>query len=544
MDMDKKNTAIFVISLTVIVLSLIFYVLFFKAQVNTPSTFDDAYRYLRYSNNMLSGYGITWNPGWEQVFGATNLLYLFVLALARSVFRIPAMAALKLGSLVPGGLGLVLLFAACGLRMRKGNARNLLIAAALTLPLLLSQKIFLAHLGRGTDTMLSFFCNTLLIFSVFLLLKKPGAGRAVTVSVCAYLTYLARPDNAIIAVLFPCLAILFLQEDNNKKRTLAVFFLSITLLLVMDAALKILAFGDFLPLAYYAERTVFSSLIYCQGNWNPFIFLNSFLAITYPFLLIMIFMAERKHIRLLAVFTAPVLLTFLYYFRIIHVMGYHSRYYFPSLPFLVVCAVICLNDFLGKESKRRTFISGDLAMRVLLAIALFYVNFTFHSEHSRTVFTKYLPKPYKIDWVSFETGGRRIERAKQELWWEAVFDMARLAKRFPEGTVMAGTEHGYVSFAAPHVVIIDLTGLNDAHIARNGFSMEYLLGKKPDVIWMPFPAYPRMIRSILENKAFQKEYEYYPKVVRYGLAIRKKGEHYNEIIRLTEEARKKIYPVE
>jgi len=543
--MGKKIDVIFVISLTVIVLSLIFYVLFFKAQVDTPSRFDDAYRYLRYSNNILSGHGIAWNPGWEQVFGATNLLYLFALTLARSVFRIPAMAVLKLGSLVPGGLGLLLLFAACRLRTGKGNARNLLIAAALTLPLLLSQKIFLAHLGRGADTMLSFFCNTLLIFSVLSLLKRPGAGRAVAVSVCAYLTYLARPDNAIIAVLFPCLAILFLQEDNNKKRTLVVFFLSITPLFAMDAALKILAFGDFLPLAYYAERTVFSLVAYCRGNWNPFIFFNSFLSITYPFLLITIFMAERKHIRLLAVFMIPVLLTFLYYFRIIHVAGSHGRYYFPSLPFIVVCAVICFQDFLCGEDKIKAFTPRGLTVRVLLAIALFYVSLILHSENSRTVFTKYLPKPYEIDWTSFRMGDSAASKLRHEPpWWGSILDMTEVAERFPEGTVMTGTEHGYVSFMAPHVPIIDLTGLNDAHIARNGFSMEYLLEKKPDVIWMPYPAYPGMFRDILENKAFQKEYEYYPKAAGFGLAIRKDSKRYYRIMELTEQARKKIYTVE
>ena len=154
-------------------------------------------------------------------------------------------------------------------------------------------------------------------------------------------------------------------------------------------------------------------------------------------------------------------------------MGYYGRYYWPSLPFLVVCAGICLSDFLSREEKKMVFASGGLAVRVLAVIFLFYVNFAMHGENSRTIFTGLLRRPYKIDWLYFREYGMIKEASENgRIWWDVITDMAEIAKGFPEGTVMAATEHGYMGFCAPHVTIIDITGLGDKHIARNGFSAE------------------------------------------------------------------------
>jgi len=527
---------VFIFSLAVVTCAAFFYVSFFVAQLDTLSKFDDAYRYLRYSSNILSGNGIAWNPGERQIFGATNLLYLFFLTLARFLFQPQPEMLLRMGSFIFGGAGLILLIVACKYSLRKSGFKIIFTTGAWVFPLLLSQQVFLVHTKNGADTMLSFFCNTLLIFSVLALLKKPGAGRAVAVSLCAYLTYLARPDNAIIAVLFPFLGILLLQP-YGRKRALTVFIISLAPLFIADTALKLLYFGDPFPLAFYANRTVFSAYPFFAKEWNAFIFFNSFLHTAYPFLLIIIFTAERRHIKLLAAFMAPVFITYLYYFRIIHIVGYHGRYYYPSLPYLVLCGAACLNDLLNKKDKRITFVAKSIAIRISIAVLLFYVNITIPRKGSRTLFTRYFPKRQKIERVAPKEKKDNVKGFQRE-WWIAIVRMSEIAKRLPEGTLVAATEHGYLSFVAPHVAIIDLTGLNNRYIAHNGFSMEYLLAESPDVIWMPHPAYGEILREIINSGEFQKEYDYYPGAVKYGLAIKKKSSHYGRITKAVEEGEK------
>ena len=45
-----------------------------------------------------------------------------------------------------------------------------------------------------------------------------------------------------------------------------------------------------------------------------------------------------------------------------------------------------------------------------------------------------------------------------------------------------------------------------------------------------------MLLEIINNGEFQKEYDYYPEALRYGLAIRKKSKHYRQITKLLKES--------
>src|SRR5262245_5652361 len=44
------------------------------------TTFDDAYMFVRYARNLLSGGGFTWNAGTSSTYGPTSIPYVFIVA--------------------------------------------------------------------------------------------------------------------------------------------------------------------------------------------------------------------------------------------------------------------------------------------------------------------------------------------------------------------------------------------------------------------------------------------------------------------------------
>src|SRR5436309_1282910 len=48
--------------------------------------FDDAYMYIRYANNILKGYGYSWNPDGHATYGCTDIVFTFMVALLRRCF--------------------------------------------------------------------------------------------------------------------------------------------------------------------------------------------------------------------------------------------------------------------------------------------------------------------------------------------------------------------------------------------------------------------------------------------------------------------------
>ncbi|HUM28423.1 MAG TPA: hypothetical protein PKN81_19430, partial [Anaerolineales bacterium] len=69
-----------------------------------PTTFDDAYMFIRYADNFIHGYGFAWNPDGVQTYGATSILYLGLVIIARIIFQ--GLGSGKLLVALSAGLGL------------------------------------------------------------------------------------------------------------------------------------------------------------------------------------------------------------------------------------------------------------------------------------------------------------------------------------------------------------------------------------------------------------------------------------------------------
>ena len=94
----------------------------------------------------------------------------------------------------------------------------------------------------------------------------------------------------------------------------------------------------------------------------------------------------------------------------------------------------------------------------------------------------------------------------------------------------------------PAVTLIDIAGLNDTRIARQGFSMDDLLTRAPDLIWLPHHDHTGLRAAILGDARLYRDYVLLDGAFGYGLAVRRDGPHRAAIEAGLRQAWAALYP--
>ena len=94
-----------------------------------------------------------------------------------------------------------------------------------------------------------------------------------------------------------------------------------------------------------------------------FVFLHEAL----PFLLVIFVCACRAVFPHLAALLVPMALTFGYYDSLTQIMGYEGRFYYPSLPFLVLGAYIALDLWRQQSHVVVEYVAGLASPRLCSA---------------------------------------------------------------------------------------------------------------------------------------------------------------------------------
>lgn len=512
-----------------------FYLVFVFANLTT--SFDDAYMFLRYADNVLNGHGIAWNPDGVQTYGATSLLYLLLIVLGRGLFsQADGSAVLVITSSVLG-LASLIVMAVIG---NRSAASEYFKSHRLALPLLLAfffflSPTFLFHATSGMDTTLAMLCNTLLIFAAMNWTAKQTAGSTAWLVLAAYASFLARPDNLIYAVLFPVIYGYFFHREQ-RMRMLVQFLAALIGVIALDTLVKYFIFGDPLPLPFYAKTVGYDDGYAGAFRWNPVAYLYDLFRALLPFLLFFIFSISKQTRMLAAAFFVPAAFTFAYYFSVTQIMGFGARYYFPSMPFFVIGGFLMLDLMLQQTSSVELF---KQPMRVTTSIVVLLFLFlppvrTFLENAYEQYF---IPTAivYESDLV------KEVETALPELgWWESINIMADISSQLPAGTRISMSEYGLVGASAPQIMVIDPLGLHDPYFAHNGFSSAEFFSRKPDLIWFPNPDYTKIVASIQDDSTLWQEYDYYPGAFDYGIAIRKDAD--DTIRQIIEKSWSEKYP--
>lgn len=537
-----KNTQNIILALFLSLL-VIYYIYLVKAAGITA--FDDAYMFIRYANNFLNGHGIAWNSDGIQTYGVTSILYFVIVTTARSI--LPHVDTGALLTIISAALGLTAIAVLAHTCSRFASSHlpgsSFVLFAAVFMAYFVTSPVFVYHMTTGMDTTLSFLCNAVLIFCLmrWIYQKDKYVSLLVLTIFAGYLTYLARPDNIIHMVIFPFLGIILLSSSDKKQR-LIHYFGCLFLVLSIDTLIKFIVFHDPLPLPFYAKSSGYYEGYKGVYAWNPISYLFEMGRFVLPFLIIIIFSSSKHTQKLLLTFTLPAILTFVYYFKIIQIMGYGARYYFPSAPYLIVVSLLMLNRHIQSEADNAYQETAN--QKITRLILIFLVVSIFSQSTIETIssdtYKRFVVSSTPLYTPLIEYTTSSAKSLPQRGWWTTIHEIASILEKLPDDTRFASSEYGYISAKVSNIYIVDLAGLNDPYFAHYGFSANELFNRKPDLIWF-HSDYTKIVASIVDSKEFWEQYEYYPSAFNYGIAIRKDSPNYDEIYMVINKTWEELY---
>jgi hypothetical protein len=482
-----------------------------------PTVFDDAYMFHRYAMHVREGLGIAWNPDGVQTYGLTSHLWLFAY-LPFTLLPLSASTSLQLASTLAGVLAIGLMALAVAGHAQQSLLRDWRTAASVVGLPLLSNPLVTFHLTTGMDTMLSMATHAGVVITVLGYLARPGLDRAIIVGAVAFLAVLTRPENGLAALGVPAMAFAwakFTGSDKPRLLDLACLLALPVALIVVELAVCRLIFGVPLPLSFYAK-----SLHAYAGFQNPenaVLYLVLALASAAPFVAVILATMRLRDMAWLAIFLLPVLATFAYFLTVRQVMGWSARYYIPFLPYFAVPAILLLSRALN-ERELRARLPRRLAVSIAAVVAAFIVTWPIQRAVEAAYMRAILPPPIALPKLATAAGKPLPRRG----WFDVIRQMSEVVVGpLPAGAVIAASEVGYLGASASGKTVIDLVGLNDTTIGRRGFSMDYLLARKPDLIWIPVHDYTGLVARILSDKRLFAEYVVIAGAFNYGIAIRR-----------------------
>jgi hypothetical protein len=531
------------LSIIIFLLALLSY---FNYVENVSITgFDDAYMFVRYADNFLSGYGVAWNRDGTQTYGVTSILYLFWIVVLRWLFpEVDSANVLIRASALFGLLAIGVNTITINSFVRSKTLAKLKLPLAASMTYLLLSPIYRFHAVSGMDTTLSIFVNSVLALLAFRLTFRSDPRSMLLTVLAGYLSFLARPDNLLYAICLPVSCQLLLS-DIDQKKTSTRYLLGLFAVLLIDSIAKWTIFGDPLPLPFYAKTNGYYEGYIGAYQWNPMGYLIYFGSLVLPFLVLISLFVRKESMKIISAFMIPVAVTFAYFFSVVQIMGMEARYYVPALPFFVISSFLVLDRYL-EEQHRNSYTWWLAGRHIRLRLLVIFGLITLLVQPAFRIFAGdiyerlfLLRDPTSGRMVNYKTASGQFP---PELgWWSSIQAVSSIASNLPQGTRVAMSEYGFIGAQSPNVYIIDPLGLNDPIFAHQGFSAFEFFDRKPDLIWLPHPDYTAIVSSILNANEFWMEYDYYPGAFDYGIAIRRDSVSYQIIYEMVEKVWQQRY---
>jgi hypothetical protein len=401
-----------------------------------PVPAEDACILFRYADHLAAGHGIVWNLGEDPVEGATEFLWLLVLA-ALSWAGADLLSASRAAGLAFAAAGAILLFMGSRRVLRTGVLPALIVSVtfAASTPSL--------HAGTGFGTPL----YTLLLLAAFLLVwrlaGKDDPGRAeVWLPVTLLLLGLARPEGVLAGACF--YAALFICRPAILTRA---FLARQAALLLLPGLIYFVwrwwYFGWPLPNTFYVKS--FDGLLNQDSARRIARFLVKFGFAPIALTLVACPAARPAERRRLLALGAVALVTMAAYLRFAMIQDLGFRFVFPSWALLLAVSAAALDRLMARRGVLR------LAAAPLAAVLI-----------------------ASGPWMLRASGYRGT--------YDDRFHIGRALAGVPSGPhTMMATEAGYLPWLSGWRAI-DPFGLNDEHVAHHGLSEQYIEARRPDLI--------------------------------------------------------------
>jgi hypothetical protein len=556
---ESQSLAIYLLSF----FALIAYIVIGFKRIG-ETEFDDAYMFIRYARNYIDGHGFSWNPSDGPSYGSTSPLYLILVTTALAFSKASDAHVLTGLSFIGGGLTLVSLpFISLAILSRKhikmrlnhGNSsvtRTGVLSWRRAIPFLAIPAVafsqpFLYHSFTGMETTWSLFANSLFIVAVAKSERSQSIVNIVGVAFAGLLAIALRPDMAVYVLLIPFFFYLLNPPQRLKKSALYIVILVAGLALILLIWRSL--FGSYLPLPLWSKSSGFYQGYLGVTKWNYVEYLIIFYRSGFPFVLLFVcsLPIRLRLFKKIFIIMVAMSLTFAYYSRVTQIMGYEARYYFPSLPFVAFIGFLGYSAGNVRIGDRKTKSPHHYAWVYLVALLSLFPLLNAHAFNRIVAWqNQRLLKesvPLEIDKKLY------IVKAKAPLprlgWWESVGAIEEFLNSSPtSGFMLAASEYGKLAATFPRIEILDLVGLHDKTLATRGFSSDYVLSRKPDIIWLPHDDYTGARKDIIQNPLFITNYAYYPGAFDYGIALRIDSPKYGTFARLLDAQLSSLYGID
>jgi hypothetical protein len=406
------------------------------------SPVDDAFIHFRYALNIAVGNGPVFNPG-DRVEGFNTPLWEYLLAgmhwLGAPIIPTAHTIGILAGALTVVTTGLVAAHLAPRMAAVVGPAAALLVA-------LHPGVLFWTASGMETS-----------LFMLFLLLGLAagtlGAKPVLAGSLCAFAA-LTRTEGLLFGMMVAVTLV-----ARGDRRSLPPFATALLAPLVAYEIFRLAYYGALLPNVYYAK----AAFQLKHGLWYVWQFLRNG---GFVFVLALIALAGEH--RQTAGFWLFAIAAYLAW--VVSVGGdfyaFH-RYIVPVVPLLAVLSAVALAQLFGSRP-------GWTTAAVMVGLLCWSATMADSYRYARSA-----------------VGGMRGFVRYHAMIGES------LRTRSPSGTTVAAAAVGALSyFAGPGIRVIDMLGLTDAHIARDGvkvtdglpghccYDIHYVLEQRPDLVFV------------------------------------------------------------
>jgi len=428
-----------------------------------PFTVDDTFITLRYSYNFASGYGPTYNPGFQPVEGYTSFLYMILMTIPH-LFNLNAIIFAKSVGIIATLAYIVLSFKFVLELTHFLDNRYKYVPASVFVLIIVSIPGTTVHAVSGMETAFYSLLTIFFFYLTFIFQRHPERRKANLLTFIGLLLGLTRPEgNLIVGVGLLC--ILFTLQRKQKR----MFITSILLFYILPGGIyflwRTMYYGLLLPLPFYLKVTHQSFL----GGLNDVIRFIVYIGIHIGILVLLSFL--KLNLRLLIPSIISVTFILIYFTFPTHIMGYEWRYMFPIVPFISIIAAVGVGVLLflicslHLSSKRKNYLYS-FCISIGICVLIF-IGFSIDVARSIKKWRQYA---HGLSMAHITLGKYLNE-------FNSINELP--PNKLPS---LAIADAGAVPYYSKWHTI-DTYGLNELNIALSGkHEPRYIFSKKPDLL--------------------------------------------------------------
>ncbi len=458
-----------------------------------PMTVDDAFISFHYADNWAQGDGLVWHPGEDPVEGYTNFLWVALCAVVIRLGLDVVIVGKILGMLF--SLGSVVI-----LSRITGELDHEKPKVAVALMFGFSPALALWAIS-GLETSLYVF---LLLMALYQFLREENEhGRPHFSLLWLMFLSLTRPEGAVLFGLFVALRLLMWRKQGvsrERLRRFAGWAIAFGLISLSYFFWRWNYFGYPLPNTFYVKAQLGLEAVARQIG----VYLIPFALRTFPFILLAVWaLGQTERIERGDWYVTAALMTLTLINLISSDWMPAHRLALPLLPLILLLArrpleMILVGITHGNLSKRLSNFA------ILFGLVCYMIAPTLYAAnlYNRVLATQMDMSVYR--WATEMESIVDGQYVKTGQWLKE--------NASPDATVVAGNV-GAIAYYSD-LKVIDQIGLTDEYIARNGWSVEYLLAQEPDFIVLESDTavdlsgqYSTGGEYFMRNAAFKEMYE-------------------------------------